>query len=520
MRIGNQEIPEADVLKAVAIMKFLASGENPAPAPEKDPKYVNALAVYLLALSGRNVSYRDGTEISKSAVDEITLDFTRGRTLTEEEATEMISFIFNQSSTLSMYNSRVVNKLVVPIDMKSARQENLISPEQKGGAVTANNHFLTNFGIDLRLRNVQLRYDIPLQTVKNNLYKPGWETEVINDIATVLANDILLLATYGLGDDYASTSTFYHLGIGFEYILRNANGKNTNTYGSVKVVGFNGKYLTPSKVDATGCTGSNYTAGNLISLMRKMKKAIPLELRGRMGNLAWIMSAQDADLYFDARSESYSVYSTTPVATNNTYRETLLTTGQAPSFLGFPIYVHPYKVSINETHHSDTTNAVGSIILGDLKAFDIVASSADYNSDIFFSARADTGSQFEHTYNLYLDFMVNNLMGTVVAFKGAKCETPVCVTPTGNQSGSTGEFTFTTPKYVMDESTKFFIFCDTPDSVIYKSTTSSDLADSAPAAGATLVGKDEQTSSATTTYYRAYKVGTLIASTIINIATS
>ena len=106
---------------------------------------------------------------------------------------------------------------------------------------------------------------------------PNFENEVLNDVAIALGNDILNLAINGLGGNYASTEDFYDLNLGFNKMLQAADGSNTNTYGTIKVQGFLGRYLTPHKVDATGATGSDYTGENLIAVMRKVYEAMPAE---------------------------------------------------------------------------------------------------------------------------------------------------------------------------------------------------------------------------------------------------
>jgi hypothetical protein len=243
-----------------------------------DDNYVSPFAAWLLSKADKPVVRKNGILLSKSEVDDVTLDFTMGRTLTEEDAEATIRFIYDKSPYLSMFNSRTVDKLVVPIEGKSITKKNLVSNEQNGGAVaTVNRRIVHNFGINLYLKNINLQKDIPLQTVVNNMYNPSFEAETMSDVAIALANDILLLATNGLEyASYASSENFYDLNKGFVRILQLADGKNTNTYGSVTVVGFNGEYLTPQKVNAVGCTGTNYTSANLLTLMRSMYKASPV----------------------------------------------------------------------------------------------------------------------------------------------------------------------------------------------------------------------------------------------------
>jgi len=82
--------------------------------------------------------------------------------------------------------------------------------------------------------------------------------------------------------------------------------------------------MTPNKVDATGAAGANWTAANLIALMRKMYQLMPTDYRKNKNN-KWVLGSKDYDLYVESRSNmDYS---------SNTFREGVLNTGLAPNFM-------------------------------------------------------------------------------------------------------------------------------------------------------------------------------------------
>ena len=164
-----------------------------------DENYVSPFAAWLLTKADRAIVRPNGVMLSKSEVDETTLDFTRGRTLTEQDAEATVRFIYDKSPYLALFNSRSVRELVTPVKGRSITKKNLVSNEQNGGAVSnVNRRIVHNFGINLYLKNISMQKDIPLQTVIDNLYNPNFESETMADVATALANDILLLATNGL----------------------------------------------------------------------------------------------------------------------------------------------------------------------------------------------------------------------------------------------------------------------------------------------------------------------------------
>lgn len=430
-----------DAQKALEMMQLMTEAvQKSATVDNASDGTVSPLALYLLQKAGyEDIMDKNGVPISKSDIDATTLDFTRGRTLSEAEAEIQLNFILDKSPYLRMFNSRIVNKLVVPIEAKSITKKNLISNEQNGGAVSViNKRIVHNFGINLYLKHAQLQKDIPLQAVINNLYKPGWEASVIADIATALSNDVLLLCMNGTGGDYASTENFYDLNMGFVKILQQANGKNTNTYGSIQVNGFLAKHLTPHKVSSLGTTGTNYTAANLLSLLRKMYKRMPAQYRKDPNNV-FMMSQQDLDLYVDSRSDMS--------APSNVTREQVLTDGNTPRFMGYQLIAVPDMLSINEKHENAST-MWGAIIFGNPKNIDIATDKTSYLKSMAFNSRGSLGPVYEYTYDMYLDVQVAKLDSFVVAFNvgstvgtGAVVETPYFVTSDGAKSGSAGKMT-------------------------------------------------------------------------------
>lgn len=427
--------------------------------------YMSPFAVWLLSKSDQPISTRTGKILTKSEIDDTTLDFTMSRNLSEESAEETIRFIWDKSAYLQMFNNRTTTKLVTPVQGRAITKKNLVSNEQNGAAVaTVNRRIVHNFGINLYLKNINLQKDIPLQTVVNNLYNPNFYAETMNDVATALANDILLLATNGLEyTSYASSENFYDLNRGFVRILQLADGKNTNTYGSIAVTGWMGKYLTPQKVDAVGCTSTNYTAANLVTLMRKMYKAMLPEYRDDMGNV-WMMSQADADLYMDSRSDM-----TSP---SNTTREAVLTGGLVPNFMGRRIVVVPDMISINETHEYQSS-VPGAIIFGNPKNIDIAMSKNDIVTSTDYNARGSYGATYEYDFQGYMDVQISKPESFVIAFSGAQLSPPVVVSAEGAINGISGEYTFSTPTYTIaaGATTKMHVCCDNAGAVIVKSLT-------------------------------------------------
>lgn len=497
-------INSQDALALVTMFKNTL--EKGMPADNEPQAGISGMAAYLLTkFCDYQIIDKSGALIEKSALDEITLDFTRGRTLSEEESEASIRYIFDTNPYLSMFNARIVKKLVTPVKGTAITQKNLISNEQLGGQVSViNRRIVHNFGVNLYLRHSQLQKDIPLQTVIDNLYNPGWEQDVINDVAIALGNDILLLALNGLGGSYASTQDFYDLNLGFNKMLQVADGSNTNTYGDIKIKGFLGRYLTPHKIDAAGATGSDYNAANLLAVMRKVYKAMPRKYRDNPNNV-FLMSQADVDLYVDSRSDM-----TSP---SNVTREQVLNTGITPNFMGHKIIAMPGWIGINETHESDST-LYGSIVFGDLKNMDIAADSLTYRKNLNYNARAALGPSFEYTYDMYLDFQAAKPESFVIAFKDAKVSNPVVVSADDAQNGINGFTQSSTNTYTLTgaATTKFHVCCPNAGVVVVKSTTNlsgasyDTLAEALAAAGSVVVPENGHFTVASTghVYLRAY----------------
>lgn len=455
-------IDSQDALALVTMFKDTL--EKGMPTPDEPGSQVSGMAAYLLTkFCDYQITDPAGTLLEKSALDEITLDFTRGRTLSEEEAEIAIRYIYDTNPYLKMFNSRIVKKLVTPVEGTAITQKNLISNEQLGGTVASiNRRIVHNFGVNMYLRHSQLQKDIPLQTVIDNLHNPGWEQSVINDVAIALGNDILLLALNGLGGNYASTQDFYDLNLGFNKMIQVADGSNTNTYGEIKIKGFLGRYLTPHKVDATGATGTDYTAANFLSLLRKVHNAMPRKYRDNPNNV-FLVSQADLDLYVDSRSDM-----TSP---SNATREQVLNTGVAPTFLGKRLVAMPGWIGINETHESDST-LYGSVLFGDPKNLDVASDSLTYRKNLSYNARAALGPAFEYTYDMYLDFQAAKLDGFVIAFKGAKVSDPIVLSNDDSKNGVNGYTQSGTNTYTLSgaTTTKFHVCCPNEGSVVVSST--------------------------------------------------
>jgi hypothetical protein len=412
------------------ITMFKETLEKGMPTSNEDEAPVSGLAAYMLnKYCDYDITDRSGTPIQKSQLDEITLDFTRGRTLSEKEAEIAINYIYDTNPYLSLFNTRVVKSLVTEVEGRAITQKNFISNEQNGGAVTTvNRRIVHNFGVNLFLRHAQTQKDIPLQTVIDNLHNPGWEQSVLNDVATAIGNDILLLALNGLGGTYSSSQDFYDLNLGFNKMLQIADGVNTNTYGNIKVKGFLGVYLTPQKIDITGQVGTSYNAANMIVILRKMYNAMPKKYRDNPRNV-FMMSQADVDLYVESRTDLGSG--------GNAVREGVLNTGVTPNFMGHNLVAIPGWIGINETHESQST-LNGSIVFGDPKNLDVATDSITYRKSMQYNARGDYGPAFEYTYDLNLDFQAAKPESFVIAFKGAKVSDPILLTADQSKNGISG----------------------------------------------------------------------------------
>lgn len=487
-----------------ALAKFVQDVSNGFSEPEavtKSADYVSPFAAWLLAKADQSIFTKSGKLLSKSEVDEITLDFTMGRTLTEEEAIQTIRFIYDKSPYLQMFASRSVDKLVVPINGRVITKENLISNEKNGEAVTnVNRRIVHNFGINMLLEHFNLQKDIPLQTVIDNMYNSNFESDTMNDVAIALANDILLLVTNGLEyTSYSTSQNFYDLNRGFVRILQLADGSNTNTYGNLKINGFAGKHLTPQKIDASGAVGANYTGANLITLMRRMYESMPTEYRDNLNNV-WMMSRVDADLYLASRSDM-----TSP---SNTTRETILTTGVIPRFLGYNIVVLPDLYSINETHKYQSS-VPGAIIFGDPKNIEVAMSSKPLVTTTKFDARGAAGPVYEYDFHGYMDVQVARPDSFVIAYNGAKVSTPYLVTVDGAKTGVAGKIDEASDnKYSNNnQNLSCVAYCDNTGATIVSHTATlanaSTLAD-ALEAGGTIVEQGATLTLKEDTYFKAY----------------
>lgn len=459
------------------IISAIEKGNSPEPEV-KQPKY-SKVAIHLLSNVAKeelHLTDWEGKILSKSELDEITLDFTRTRTLSEEKARIALRFIVDNNPYMNLFNTRVLKKLVEPVEGRAITQKNLISNEQAGGAVPdVNRRPVHNFGINLWLKHSQMQVDIPYQTVIDNLENPGWDDKFFSDVSVALGNDILMLALLGLGGNYSSSNDFYDLNLGLLKMLQVANGLETNSYGQVKVSGFLAKHLTPHKVDWYALNSSTYNAAALHKTMRVMHERMPAHYRNNP-NIVFMMSQVDFDLYQESRSAA--------AGGDNTIREGVLTSGEAPTFLGRRVVALPYLPGLNETHEGDTT-LYGAIILGDPKNFDIAVTTHGYKKSENYNARGTYGPVFEYTWDVYNDFQLMTHDSFVIAFRGAAVETPYFVDADNAKNGSTGLIPETSVGVVASATNKTVVpYCDTRGAVIVKSTT--DLSDGGGATYATL----------------------------------
>lgn len=462
MDINQIKLSKEDALNL--IVSAIEKGAQPEQQEER-PKY-SKVAIHLLsnvAKTELNLVDWDGKPIEKSIIDDITLDFTRTRTLSEEKAKIALRFIVDNNPYMKLFNTRVLNQLVEPVEGRAITQKNLVSNEQAGGAVSnVPKRPVHNFGINLWLKHSQMQVDIPYQTVIDNLENPGWDNRFFNDVSIALGNDILMLALLGLGGNYASGNDFYDLNLGLLKMLQVANGAETNSYGQIKVSGFLGKHLTPHKVDWYGLNSNTYNAAALHKTMRVMHERMPSHYRNNP-NIVFMMSQADFDLYQESRSAA--------AGGDNTIREGVLTSGEAPTFLGRRVVALPYLPGLNETHEGDAT-LYGAIILGDPKNFDVAVTTHGYKKSESYNARGTHGPVFEYTWDVYNDFQLMTHDSFVIAFRGAAVETPYFVDADNAKNGSTGLIAETSAGVVASATNKVVVpYCDTKGAVIVKSTT-------------------------------------------------
>lgn len=491
---------------------------QPQPVAKYDPDYVHPFAAYLLNKADRHVETRSGRVLSKSEIDNITLDYTTTRSLTEEVAERMIRYIYDKSGVLNRFGTRTVNKRVVPTRRRMITSENLISNEKAGSAVTANKRIIQHFKTDLLLENINLQFDLPLQTIIDNMYDRSFESDIMDDVVISLGNDILRLVVNGLETgNYASTKNFYDLNRGFVYSLQIANGVNTNSYNNLKLYGNAAKIMTPIKVDATPATGSNWTAANMIALMRKMWKLMPEEHRENPKN-EWVMSRMDYDLYVESRSDM-----TSP---SNTFREGVMNTGNAPTFMGHNVTYLPMLYGLNQTH-KENASIPGMMLFGDLKDIEVAVSSKEMVRDMVFNARGNEGAVYEYDFHAYMDTQIVTPESFVVAFVGAKAETPYFVTLEGAKTGHAGKIAEASANTYTSSTGAFEAvpYCDSKNVVIVQASatlaSAETLTDAMLVSGAEVVpdGKAIKLEGNGSTYFRAYS-NDMLPSAMITVTVS
>ena len=417
------------------------------------------------------IVFANGNEIPKEYIEKMemvvkgetdTMQYTRTRSYTEAKIKETIKYIFNKKPALAMLGTRLVDSVVAEVQGRSVTQKNLISNELAGTTVTpASRNAINTFGVNLQLLPVQLQQDITLLSIINNKWNPNFVADVLADIEIMLSNDIYLLAWTGTNrDSYANTTNFYDLNKGFWELLTTINGKNTNTYGTVKVVGRNGKFLTPQRIDAVTATGSNYTAANIMSVMQLMWEAMPSQYRDNPNNV-FMMARADADLYATGRTALGN-------ATANVIREQILTNGGMPNFQGRSVVVIDDLGSINDTHPY-VSALKGCMIFGDPKNLEVAGSTHMMLKTEQFVARGALGATYQYDWTFYLDFQVARPESFVVAYSGATAVTPVAVTLAGNTNGSTGEVAVgTPPNYVVGDGIDSYVYSDSQNVVLVK----------------------------------------------------
>lgn len=520
--MGNTQNISLDALQHLSRFIETMNSAPSEPVVKYDPEYINPFAAHLMNKAEQPVYTRSGRLLSKSEIDEITLDYTTTRSLTEEAADRMIRYIYDRTGYFDLFGSRIVNKLTVPTRRRRITRKNLVSNEQAGRNVISNNRIIQHFRTDLHLKNAHLHFQLPLQTIVDNLYERDFEAKVMDDITISLGNDILDIVINGLEkESYRTAPTFYNLNRGFVYSLQVANGENTNSHDpNFKIYGDAAKIMTPNKVDAAGAAGANWTAANLIALMRKMYQLMPTDYRKNKNN-KWVLGSKDYDLYVESRSNmDYS---------SNTFREGVLNTGLAPNFMGHEVTMLPLMASIDETHEEDA-DVPGMIIFGDLKDIEVAASAKDMVRHIAFDPEGNEGAVYKYNFHTYFDVQVVTPESFVIAYVGAKAFTPYLVTPEGAKTGHTGKIADTDGTYTQSDGEDFegVIYCDNSNVTIVQANATLASADTLSAAkgvtGAKVVHQGEviKIDENGSKYFRAYsndlEPSDMITVTVSNIS--
>jgi len=438
----------------------LQSGEN----------YINRTAAALLVkfneTSVDSLRYSNGSPVEKAYLDDIAAmlgNFNRSDYVTGTRAQVLLDAVYNNNEFFKNFTIKYGNELTIPIDLKAYAKRQLMSTERLGRQLTAGEHsaLASISGFEMYCLPIELQYDIKMTEIRNNLYNPNFEKEVlIQPMVNVLSEDLLDLATNGISDSYSAVSGgFTYLGIGHEYLLQNLNGSWTNTNGTSIVTGKFGKYHTPNRIKLP-FSASSYTGFDLITTMDKMYKMLPAQFRDRK-DLAWVMAQADADLYRDAKGAAVNT-----VGINTVDRDKIVNNGILVPHQGIPVKVNPKKASVGDG---------GNFYLGCLKEL-YVGTQKMVNTTREYKARMSSGGDgIENTKHMNVDFQVGLRNAFVICAPSMKTEPVTMIksivggaTVYTDREYNKGDVytSATTDQSVVSGVT---VYCDTPNARIFVS---------------------------------------------------
>jgi len=295
-------------INKAAIVQQIRDAAN-TPCKEKVAKdYINPEVAMLLNFANEQVKMQDGTIISKTEIE----DLNRNAQITGARAREMLMLIFDRSDFYKNFSIVYGDELTIPMDIYGEIPEQLMSTKRIGRQLsnTEELDLINVIGSELFCRHVERQYDIPVELLRNFLYRPDFGNVIHGIIQQSIANDFLRLATNGYSDTYGISTgdtitsghvrdNFYTLSIGHEKLLRTLNGAWTNSNGENIFTGKLGTHLTPNKVD--------------VNVIRKL---VPFEDDASADN-----TANYTESNLDLFNHSTSVYQVSPGDENGGYAE-------------------------------------------------------------------------------------------------------------------------------------------------------------------------------------------------------
>lgn len=473
-------MPKKITIDTETFAKTLAMAMDNAMSAESveqvDPdKYINKTAAILLNKfadeSLENLRYSDGSLVEKSVLtdlQDLLGNFNRSAYITGQKAKTMIDAVINDSKFFDNFTIKYGDELVIPIDLKAYSKRQLTSTRRLGRQLTTGeaSALASISGFEMLLQEVELQYDITMTEIRNNLYNPNFENEVlIEPMQKVLREDLLDLATNGTSDAYTTVSSdgFTALGIGHEYLLKNLNGSWTNSNGKSVVVGKFGSYHTPHKIKID--FASDYDGSDIVDMMDEMYYLLEPEYREVA---TYVLSQTDYDLYVDHKSNKTVTVGSTVVGINTAERDRRTDLGLAMPHRGRKVIVNPKKKSIANG---------GNMYLGDLKEL-YVGFQKMVNTTREYKARISTGGDgIENTKILMVDFQVGRRNAFVIAAPNLSVEDPVMIETV--KDGSTVYYdrednkgtAYTSSEDDQSEVSAVTVYCDTPGAKIYKHVT-------------------------------------------------